>query len=112
MLGNSDASPVAFPARISLTARDLCDVLVQRPCVWMPGPDRDFDIIVNNDFRIAFDKLRMRKNWQRRTTVSTWLNERLYDPTNGIRSSGDILRTQLGELDFHENRKNSTNKRK
>jgi competence protein ComGC len=66
--------------------------------VWMPGPDRDFDIVVTDDFREAFDILRMNKNWQRKTTASSWLSERLYDPTNGIRSSGDILRTQLGDF--------------
>lgn len=62
---------------------------------WMPGPDRDFDIAVNNDFVQAYDMFWKNKDWQGESISSSWLIERLYDPTNGIRSSGDLLRSQF-----------------
>jgi len=63
--------------------------------LWMPGSDGDYDLAFNDDFMTAFDLYWKNEDWRGPTISSPWLNERLYDPSNGIRSSGDMLRTQF-----------------
>jgi len=64
--------------------------------VWSPGPDRRFDIEAGNDLRAAL--LHLAENQTSGQTAnpgfrgSQWLADRVYDPTNGELSGGDIVR--------------------
>ena len=63
--------------------------------VWLPGPDEDFDISLDENLKSAFDLFWEKRDREKHTISSPWLADRLYDPTNGLRSNGDILRTQF-----------------
>lgn len=56
--------------------------------LWTPGPDRVFDITQTSELSEAM-------NWMHRTgRVAPWLASRVYDPSNGTLSPGDIIRLE------------------
>jgi len=60
---------------------------------WTPGPDGDFDILLNQDLRY-----KIQTYWKRCSITKTNFDltpvfcEQIYDPTNGTCSNGDIIR--------------------
>ena len=66
--------------------------------VWMPGPDNDFDIVVNSKFIYSYNTISEQVIKDDSIIPTLWLVERYFDPTNGITSNGDLVYHKNGNI--------------
>ena len=55
--------------------------------IWTPGPDGIFDISIGNELNQSLESV-----YSKGGKPNAWFCNRIYDPTNGIISQGDIVR--------------------